>query len=170
MQMDLKCTASHHLGRASPPRSCKSPRSQRVDQNSLDYEQSLQDVCQDRKTVQGKVDRPSLRKYYQGSMEPWGRILITFSLLATQQQVEPHFWAFPRQVRLFPWRSINSVKNRFFSLARKSLRKMCHFTSSTAKDLNVYSIKSSTFTYIFQETIPADVLKAPQFLHEGWSK
>lgn len=72
----------------------------------------------------------------------------------TQQAILGTKWIdiaqhFPGRYILFLSRSDNNVKNRFYSIVRKSVRKMCRYIGVKTTSMKVYSIKPSTLSRIF---------------------
>ena len=54
-----------------------------------------------------------------------------------------------RQVRPVLPRSDNNIKNRFYSIIRKAIRKMCRYVKIKTTSMNVYTIKPSTLSQVF---------------------
>ena len=56
---------------------------------------------------------------------------------------------FPGRYTNHQLRSDNNVKNHFYYIVRKSIRKMCRYVSIKTTSMNVYSIKPATLSMIF---------------------
>jgi hypothetical protein len=57
--------------------------------------------------------------------------------------------SFQRKVFRGLLRSDNQVKNHFYSIIRKSIRRMCKLVDIKTHTMNIYSIKPNTISHIF---------------------
>ena len=70
--------------------------------------------------------------------------------------MERNSQAFPKQVPIDLFRGDAYLKNRFYSLVRKSTRQMCKYAKVKTYALDVYSIKPATLSYIFSHGLNAE--------------
>lgn len=69
-------------------------------------------------------------------------------------------------------RSDNNTKNRFYSIVRKAVRKMCRSVKIKTTSVDVYTIKPSTLSQVFMlaarsPSLPASCYNSPALAEEG---
>lgn len=70
--------------------------------------------------------------------------------------MERHSQTLFKQVHLCLFRGDAYLKNRFYSLVRKSIRQMCKYAKVKTSALEVYSIKPATLSHIFSHGLNAE--------------
>jgi hypothetical protein len=69
--------------------------------------------------------------------------------------MEPNRERLRRTVNVWLLRGDNYIKNRFYSLIRKSIRQMCKYSNLKTSALDIYSIKPATISSIFSQGLNA---------------
>jgi len=91
----------------------------------------------------------STQNHNQVGMELRRRKEINSVAGCTRQSMDGYSPIIQRKVGLALCRSDNHIKNHFYSIIRKSLRKMCKFVDVKTTSLNIYSVKPYTISQIF---------------------
>lgn len=113
----------------------------------INYEISKRNGKQCRERWFNQLDRSNLNQKWTNSEDL--RLIQYQAILGTRWiEMVQHF---PGRYPLFSFRSDNNIKNRFYSIVRKSIRKMCRYVSIKTTSMKVYSIKPSTLSRVFVE-------------------